>query len=107
MAPVAAVVQPVSISDSLTINLSSSISVDIGGVSGQFSQLKITSLNLQEQGAYIGTNPPNAVNANPAVSGGYFPFSAMSDSTVAAVKAAVAAIGADLVAGIAKPASQS
>ena len=103
MAPDQAAVKPVSISDSLTINLTTPISVDIGGVTGTFPAVKITSLNVQEQGVYLGTNPPAAVNASSVAAGGnYIPFSAMSDTTVAAAKAFVAAIGADWAAGITK-----
>ena len=93
--------KPVSISDSLTVNLANPISVDIGGVNGTFQAVKITSLNVQEQGVYLGTNPPAAVNASSVVAGGnYIPFSAMSDTTVAAAKAFVAALAADWSAGI-------
>ncbi len=90
----------VSISDALTVALTTPVPVTSGKSKGAYTQLGILSLNVQEQGVYIGMDPPPAVNANGDVTDGYYPFAKMSDATVEAVRAAVVAVAGDWAKGV-------
>lgn len=90
--------ETIQISDAMTIPLVTPAMIDVGGISGEFAEVKITQIQINENGGYIGIIPGNAALLSNM--GQNFNFSTMRPETVEAIRTAVRMIGEEWAAGI-------
>jgi hypothetical protein len=91
-------VQAQAVSDAMMIPLATPAMVDVGGISGEFSEVKITQLQISDSGVYLGVIPGNAALLSNR--GQMAEYSSMRPETVEAIRTAVRLIGEEWSLGI-------